>query len=292
MDLAALGNKNIYDLLNTIFYLPAIVVGIEKKIWDTTLKKSNRVLPIIEIWNTLGLLNNHGNLTAKGEKIIRIESLIRYIIKMVPYHANDDLKSFNQISKSEYFLLRQGLGEYFLIYQSKLFTKLGYLNKEWRVLDYAGGAGKYSKNFLEHNPKSHCTVIDREKQYKKELQILFKEIDFEKNPLWYQNHHQKYNLIILSEILHCKNRETREYIIKSAYTLLDKEGEILIIEKTPTPYFQWRMDMFTHNGKCIEWMEIKKLSKIYNLKIKKTINLNSHYCVILINKNKNKKEKI
>jgi len=103
MDLAALGNKNIYDLLNTIFYLPAIVVGIEKKIWDTTLKKSNRVLPIIEIWNTLGLLNNHGNLTAKGEKIIRIESLIRYIIKMVPYHANDDLKSFNQISKSEYF---------------------------------------------------------------------------------------------------------------------------------------------------------------------------------------------
>ena len=55
----------------------------------------------------------------KSTAVALFYSLIRYIIKMVPYHANDDLKSFNQISKSEYFLLRQGLGEYFLIYQSR-----------------------------------------------------------------------------------------------------------------------------------------------------------------------------
>jgi len=259
--------KNIYNIINTVWQLPAILVGIENEIWK------NHHIPIIsnkrrniikKIWKELDLLDDDYDLTKEGQEIVKLKSLLEYQIKMIPYHLKDNFYTKLSIKSSEYELLRNGLGEYFDVYLKDIFKELKYRRLYWDVLDYGGGDACYSKSFLKENPHSNSLIVDRILNFKEKDNLKFLKNDFEENKEWFLTHKNKYNLIILSELLHCKNKEWRSYLIDSCFYMLKQGGRLLICEKSPTLFFQWRMDIFTHGGECIDRSEIERLISYHN----------------------------
>jgi SAM-dependent methyltransferase len=282
--------SNVYEILNSIFYLPAIHIGIETKIWNQEFNRRTR--PIFDIWRKLELINDQNDLTYEGKQVCELKDLIEYIIRMVPYHCSDNLQNYFEIEDEEYTLLRNGLGSYFKTYLSNLFDLLGYQNKEWKVLDYAGGNGNYSEQFLKTNPHSHCTVLDRKQDCDPTLSLSFFPCDFELEEKsegyagkdWHLEHENTYDLVILSEILHCKNEEFQEYLMQSSLDVLKEGGKILVVEKEPTPFFQWRMNLFTPGGNCVYQMQIANLALKFNMKVETVINFGSHYACEIVRK--------
>ena len=255
--------KNLYNIINTIWQLPAILVGIENKIWNNN-NNNKRENVIKNIWKELDLLDNNYNLTKKGKEIVQVKFLLEYQIKIIPYHLKDNFYNKFKIEKSEYELLRNGLGEYFNVYLKDIFKELKYKKFKWNVLDYGGGDACYSKNFLKENPRSNSLIVDRTLNFEEKDNLKFLKNDFEENKEWFLNYKNKYNLIILSELLHCKNKEWRSYLIDSCFYMLQQGGRLLICEKNPTLFFQWRMDLFTHGGECIDQSEIRRLINHHN----------------------------
>lgn len=269
--------KNIYNLLNTLWVLPAILVGINNKVWNNN---STRSKPIKDIWKEYNLLDKYG-LTKEGKQIIKLKELIEYLIRIVPYHIKDDFTKQTKINSDEYVLLRKGLGEYFKLYLYDIFDLLNYKNKKWNILDYAGGNAQYSKEFLKSNPLSNALIVDRTKNFKEKYNLKFEKINFEENEQWWTQYKNKFNLIILSEILHCKNKYYQDYLIKSSVNMLKNKGSLVICEKYPTPYFQWRMDLFTNGGECInkQTLLIDNFINNKNITLTKEINKKSHYII-------------
>ena len=267
---------NIYNLLNSIWIVPAVLVGIKNEIWKDI--NNDRKRTLINIWKELKLIDDVGNLTEVGNKIIEIQDLLLYFCNILPYHLDDDLKNIKKIKPSEYSLLRSGLQEYFNTFLSDIFIELNYKNNNWSVLDYGGGNGQYSIEFLKSNPNSKCLILDRVQQFKNTENLMFHELDFQENNInWWKEYSRKFDLVILSELLHCKNETWREYIINSSYEIINDSGRILICEKYPTPYFQWRLDLFTDKGECIEVEDMRKLISKFNLKESIFLDKKSHY---------------
>ena len=248
---------NVIEITNSIFILPAIKAGIRERIWDNDVDK--RLKPIQEIWRNLGLIDNNNKLTERGQQVYDLIPLIDYYISLKDDFFNFSIHDDYKIDNNQYNLLREGLEGYHKYYNSNLFEYLDLVNKEWNVLDYGGGTGQYLLDFIKYNPRSKGLLIDRNKIDKEEFEdkILSKAIDFEADLHWYEQHEEKFNLIILSEVLHCKGKLMQEYIIDSCWTMLKPNGFLLINEVIPNPIFDWRMSMYTDGGKSISINEIR-----------------------------------
>lgn len=123
-----------------------------------------------------------------------------------------------------YPLLRKGLKQYYNQYLSGIFQKLNIVKTTWQALDYGCGDGQMSDQFLKDNPHANIIRVDREPG----KNIL--TVDFETNPAWFQQYMNSLDLVIMSELLHCKELSGQEYIIRSADAMLKSHGKALIVE--------------------------------------------------------------
>lgn len=162
------------------------------------------------------------------------------IVELLKYHASMPERSFIP----DYPQLRKGLTQYFYQYLSTIWKQLGMTDMNVNMLDYCCGSGVYGEQFLRDNIASKVTWVDKSLNMTDDFMLLNKigsfpgyedaiAIDFEREPNWFYDMfgmREPFNVILLSEILHCKNDEGRKYLIDSSYRMLKKTGLLVINE--------------------------------------------------------------
>lgn len=194
---------NINKVLDSIYLIPAILDHLDHP-----------------TQNTKSILVNNG---VANESDLETLSKLRHLLE---YHLHIIQNKYSP----NYELLRDGLVEYFNQYLSDVFLELGFEDKQLYMMDYCCGAGQYGKQFKELNPDSFIHFVDKVINPE-----LFKTgscsaINFETNPNWHKPFNDSADVILLSEILHCKNRKWQNYLIHSSHKILKDKGQLIIIE--------------------------------------------------------------
>ena len=217
-----------------------------------------------------GLLEKlNGNTNDNIEKI-----LLEFDVKAEDYKNLKNLLTYHlDIIKTDfkpnYIQLREGLDEYFNEYLLDFWNVINIGNERSSLLDYGCGNGSYSYSFLENFPRAEITLIDKSMG-----------IDFEKNPGWYiKDNYNCHDIVLLSEILHCKDLKGQKYLIDSSICCLVKGGT-LVINENIDPFMGWRLNKLTANGNMMSEDDIIGLMSSYkelSLKSIKSINYHKVY---------------
>lgn len=267
----------IYDLIKQMWQVPMAIVGIRHQIWKTR-SNSPRHLTIAKAWVKNGWMTSDGNLTHDGLNLMKCHELLEYQAAVFSDHVNDDLKTKAKTKLKNYDKLRAGLAQYFETELNHLFDQFGLIDKEWFVLDLGAGNGQYLQQFLMDNPGSTGVAVDRVKP--PVCTIPFHVADIESESWINDFPYEKFDLVILSEILHCKDHDGQDKIIQDCKKLLKPGGLILINENEPDGWFQWRMDLFA-NGKALSFRDIDEIARDHGLTdVDHGYIANSHYLSI------------
>jgi len=240
---------NTIEVLNSFFVLPAIKAGIAQKVWE------HKEGSLLNIWEKLGLINSEG-LTKLGSELSDLSPLVDYFSSLWGDYSTVEFGKIKKIDDRQYSMLREGLSVFHSQNNISLFSTLSLVNKKWHVLDYCGGDGQYLRSFLSSNLESSGMLVDR----KAASGLDSIAVDYEATPDWYLSHKEKFDLIILSEILHCKGKAGQVYLIDSARYMLKPGGLLLVNEVIPCPFFDWRMSIYTRGGASISIEEVKNMT--------------------------------
>lgn len=193
---------------------------------------------------------------------------MRQVRHMLEYHRWSVVSGY----APNYPLLRIGLKQYYATFLKTMFTDIGFYNKRIMALDYGCGTGQVADQFLFDNPESEIILMDKENQTNKKII----QVDFEREPTWYQPYAHYFNLVILSEVLHCKTPIFQEYLIKSSTNMLKRGGHILIVENVDF-CMAYRISKIKQGSyKVLNADDIKKLTANYPLKLVKVKNIQRH----------------
>lgn len=191
---------NIKQLTDSIYLIPILLEHFEK---PTVITKS--------------LLREYGINDQRVEEFRRVKSLLQY-------HANIVQDGW----KPNYNLLREGLKEYFRLYLSQVFNLINLTNMpKGTALDYGCGSGQIGKQFEKDNPSFDVYFLDKDNP---NWMANLLEVDFEQKPDWHNLFVNFFDVVIMSELLHCKGLEVREYLINSAHKILKPGGKFIVIE--------------------------------------------------------------
>ena len=196
-------------------------------------------------------------------KVFNVKSVFFSELKnLLEYHLHIIKSDF----KPNYEKLREGLDEYFIEYLSDFWDYLNIGDTNKSLLDYGCGNGCYSDQFIYCNPDGSAYKVDRN---------IDDCIDFENNPNWYKDHLNKFDLVLLSEILHCKDDKGKEYLIESSLETLKEKGKIIINENID-PFMGWRLNRMTKGGDVLNERDILKLMNKYEVKLVDLLTINNH----------------
>lgn len=235
---------DLHKILDSIYIIPAILDHLDNPT-ETTTK----------------LLLSAGIGPKQIEECREVRELLLYHYKVIVtgYSPNYDQ-------------LRDGLVQYFEAHLSDMFKKLGIIEKEWRVLDYGCGNGQVSTQFLKDNPDSYALRVDRDS-----VNITnFKRIDFETQPYWYKPYTNTFDLVILSEVLHCKDHNGQLYLIDSSIQLLRDKGTLIVVENKDY-CMEYRISKIKQNNfKVLNEWHVRELTQGSNLALLNMITINRH----------------
>lgn len=168
-------------------------------------------------------------------------------------HLSPLLEYHHQVAdtgKGQYPLLRHGLGVYFDLFLSTVFQQLGIKDQVgWQALDYGGGSGHWGRQFLVDNPESTVQLLDRN---------VGMYVDFEKKPNWWHSHLKRFDLVILSEVLHCKGPDVRRYLVDSSFQVL-KPGGLLLVHENLDYFMGLRLREAGEGGDVLTSAEVRGL---------------------------------
>ena len=180
-----------------------------------------------------------------------------------------------------YLLLRIGLSEYFDKYLSEVWSKLEIVDKQLMLLDYASGNGQYSDKFLEMNPDSCAICIDKDHIGAKVKRNKFlHNVNFEYQPDWWYGYKDQIDIVLMSELLHCKEPKDYVYLLSSANNLLKPTGKLILIENNDN-CMAYRISKL--KGRHIPLPDMAKVNKItegFGLQCIKLINIKNHWIYV------------
>lgn len=168
--------------------------------------------------------------------ILRQKGITKKVVE--EFKALSSLMEYHKNRKQDYPLLQHGLKAYYQQHLSSMFNELGLVAQEMVVLDYGAGSGVVSDQFFTNNPHSVVYRVDRT-DYTGDTIVR----DFEKTPNWYAEFLNNFDLVILSEVLHCKQSDIQEYLIRSSKNMLKEKGKLLIVENIDH-CMAWRISKF------------------------------------------------
>lgn len=190
------------QILDSLYVVPALLDIMDK--------------PTAEAARVLG---HNGIGKAKLEEMRKLRPLLEYHLMIL----QDGFKE----SAFGYPKLRDGLKAYFDQYLSKIWFELGIRDTTKRLLDYGAGVGQYSDQFLADNMSGDVVMIDKEK-----TRPDITQINFEEDSSWYsnENYFEQFDLVLLAEVLHCKDLKMQKYLIQSGRLCLKPKGHLIIVE--------------------------------------------------------------
>lgn len=239
------------------------------------------LIPVILDHLEAPTLNTERILVQNGIHPREIEEL-RKIQHLLDYHWSVVRNNF----APNYSYLRQGLKEYFDEYLSDVFKKLKFTDGKYTMLDYGCGMGYYGKQFAKDNPMSEITLMDKDFSNEaytfindERFNINLIKDDFEANPNWFMNRNLLgyFDVILMSELLHCKDEVMCKYLISSCCSMLSKGSSLIVIENQDL-CMEYRITKLKGSPRpVIDMMTMDRLTKFMPLRIKHILNINQHY---------------
>jgi 2-polyprenyl-3-methyl-5-hydroxy-6-metoxy-1,4-benzoquinol methylase len=132
----------------------------------------------------------------------------------------------NEISKNLVFF-ENDLNYYYIKKVEILKNELRHDPKN--ILDFGSGIGALSRHLINKFPKSNIFAHD---ESKKSLDLLKKNIP-KINCLYNLNINQKFDLILLSNVIHHVKSSDRNKLFKKLFSLLETDGILFIFEHNP-----------------------------------------------------------
>ncbi len=243
---------SLYSILEAAWVLPILLRGIREKPWNDIKN------PITNAWLGLQLLKEHNGcfeLTIAGRNVMECGELLEYEFSMMNQQLTGDYKTDAQ----KYSKLRNSLETYCLVYTPEIISwvvSCAKSKRDGRFLDLGGGNGHHLLRCLSANKEASGTLFD------KAPEISYTPTDVESRLVvvngdaltehWlYKAEINGYDLIILSEFLHCLTPTERTFILDKCHAMLKVGGDLLIIEQLPNFRLDLRLFDMTEKGSCI-----------------------------------------
>ena len=273
----------IYELLEQLWVVPALVKGIELKIWENP----GHYEHISAVWRSVGYLDAQG-LTEAGEIVVKCKGLLEYECRLIDSQLNGDKA---ETVPANYEMLRDGLAAYC---ETHLWPALRDMDKmlglpeDALILDMCGGSGSYLECLLKSHPDRRGVLVDKSPQptdgliATNQLSMTL-EADFKKDGQWYQELFKpaSFDVIMLNEIFHCVSKVEQHYLLTMARALLKPDGKIIVGEQNRNFRLEWRMETYTEFGKCLDMEDVCELAERSKLTADKMFGAPSHWFVIL-----------
>jgi len=291
---------SLYSILEGFWYIPVLLMGLRQKIWEHT--DLDKVDPVAALWLHLKLMQpvfaaitkeelDAGKepevlgleLTEAGHSMLACHDLIEYEYGM----AEQQLSGQFDTDPEKYKQLRGGLAGYSKFCLPELFDWItGICPEDARVLDMAGGCGQYISHILEQRPRSSGVLLDKApgitnadlpKGAKNRCAVI--QGDILDHPL-YDASAGSFDVVIMSEILHCMDEEKRLQLIKNAHEILKMGGVLVVLEQFPSMRLDLRLFQLTEGGHCIDMERVAYEVQAMPFKPMQTVSAISHYGVM------------
>lgn len=253
---------SLYALLEASWTVMALIQGIRTKVWDADMSVPN---PIGAAWAKAGLLDvvlekcpPYARLTPAGRRVVDCAGLLEYEFSMMQQQLDGNLKT----DPVKYTRLRQGLDNYavaFLPDMRRWVTQQVGLDGA-KMFDFCGGTGGYLHEFLRAWPQANGMLFDKMPGVihpsDVAMQMGVKQGDAMGDDRWFLDQIGAYDVVLMSEILHCKGPTERNFLLRRAKSLLKPNGVLLVIEQYPNLRLEWRMTDMTDGGQCLSEEEV------------------------------------
>lgn len=260
---------SLYALLEASWTVMALIQGIRTKVWEQPIDKPN---PVAAAWAKAGLLEvadwgvdlnrEQGgpapHLTPAGRRVVDCAGLLEYEFSMMQQQLDGNHKT----DPTKYAQLRTGLDNYAVAFLSDM--------RRWvtqqvafdgaLMFDFCGGNGGYLHEFLRAWPQANGMLFDKAPggvhPSDVVLQMGIKQGDAMGDDRFFLDQAGAYDVVLMSEILHCKGPTERNFLLRRAKSLLKPTGVLLIIEQYPNLRLEWRMTDMTEGGQCLSEDEV------------------------------------
>lgn len=256
---------SLYALLEASWTVMALIQGIRTKVWEASLDDPN---PVAAAWAKAGLLEvvvdeanyptSRATLTPAGRRVVDCAGLLEYEFSMMQQQLGGNHKT----DPAKYEQLRKGLDNYavaFLPDMRRWVTQQVAFDGAL-MFDFCGGNGGYLHEFLRAWPQANGMLFDKAPGLVHPgdvaLQMGVKQGDAMGDDRFFLDQVGAYDVVLLSEILHCKGPTERNFLLRRAKSLLKPTGVLLIIEQYPNLRLEWRMTDMTEGGQCLSEEEV------------------------------------
>lgn len=253
---------SVYALMEGAWVFVALIQGIRQRVWESDPRVPNAVAAA---WARAGLLEveqasgetpatDRAVLTPAGIRVAACADLLEYEFGMMQQQLDGNHKT----DPAKYKALRGGLEAYTTNFMQDIVKWVNDSNASQQPVtffDFCGGNGGYLRSFLEANPGSQGMLFDRAPGIQKldatlnRMAIMAGDAFGEDQ--WFASQAGGYDIVLLSEILHCKGGADRQLLLLRAKSLLKPDGVILVVEQYPTLRLEWRMQDMTDGGQAL-----------------------------------------
>lgn len=277
---------SIYALMEGAWMFAALIQGIRTKVWESDINKPN---PVAACWAKLGLVEvvaleihpvqHKGQLTEAGHRVVACQGLLEYEFSMMKQQLDSNFTT----DPAMYQQLRGGLEHYaraFLPDMHDWITQQVAFDGAL-FFDFCGGDGGYLHSFLKTWPQAQGMLFDREPGMRGSHDVVsrtgIKAGDAFGDDQFFRNHAGAYDVVLMSEILHCKGPEDRQFLLQRAKSLLKPTGVLLVVEQYPNLRLEWRMHDMTEAGQCLSEQQVAFEAEAAGFMAVSGINSFTHY---------------
>lgn len=247
---------SLYGLLEGVWSVAALVKGARIRIWEKA--SAGTPDPIAAAWARMGLLRATAEgdvvLTEAGHNILGCIDLLEYELAMLPRQLAAEIPPTDP---AMYAQLRTGLREYANRFLRPMLewamqdAKAG----SQMVLDYCGGSGPYARAAAQAGDNT-VWLIDKalhptDCEEFGHLGVTLRVGNVLEQPELTEDLAGFFDLIVMSEILHCQPEAGRAVMLQQCYNMLAPGGKLVVIEQIPTTRMEWRLRDMTKGGHTI-----------------------------------------
>lgn len=273
---------SLYGIMEAVWLLAALAKGGRERVWETA--RVGQADPVAAAWVRAGLMAPQADgsvlLTEAGVNVAACVDLIEYELAMVQ-------RQLDGVTKTDpvmYEKLRRGLYAYTLHFLPDVLNWVTEMvpvdASTYAVLDYCGGDGCYIEHIAGGKSYVDAWMIDKAPGRTAQLQrmgVNVRQGDVLSDPSVTEDLDGFFDLIIMSEILHCQGAKGRADMLAQANAMLKPGGMLVVIEQFPGRRLDWRLYDMTQSGQTLSEEQVAYEVQAFPLKPVGTVHAISHY---------------